>query len=45
MVKSKNRDFCPNCKNMEVGLYFSIFKARLAFTQLKQAFIEAPIVN
>ena len=44
MVKSKNHDFPPNFRNGEVGQGFLIPKARLAFTQLRQTFVEAPIL-
>ena len=43
LVKSKNHDFPLNSRNKEVGTDFLIPETRLAFTQLKQAFIEAPI--
>ena len=43
LVKSKNRDFPPNFKNIEVGSGFFNPKTKLAFTQLRQAFVEAPI--
>ena len=41
---SKNRDFSPNSRNMEAESSFFISKARLAFTQIKQAFVEALIL-
>ena len=44
MVKSKNHDFPPNFKNKEAGTGFLIPKARLTFTQLRQAFVKAPIL-
>ena len=33
LIKSKNHDFPPNSKNMEAGLGFLIFEARLAFIE------------
>ena len=45
LVKSKNYDFPLNFRNMEVRPGFFIFKARLAFTKLKQIFIEALILH
>ena len=44
LIKSKNHDFSLNSKNMEAKPDFLIPKARLAFTKLKQAFVEAPIL-
>ena len=45
LVKSKNRDFPPNSRNIGVGSGFLTPKARLAFSQLRQAFIEALILH
>ena len=45
LVKSKNRDFPPNFKNMEARSGFLIPETRLVFTQLKQAFIETLILQ
>ena len=44
MVKSKNHDF-PKSKTEEAGIGFFTPKTRLAFTQLRQAFVEAPILH
>ena len=44
LVKSKNHDFLFNCRNRETGTGFFILKARLTFTLLRQAFVEAPIL-
>ena len=43
LVKSKNHDFPLNSKNVEAEPGFLISKAKLAFTKLRQAFVEAPI--
>ena len=43
LVKSKNHYFPPNAKNGETGMGFFTSEARLVFTQLRQAFIKAPI--
>ena len=43
MIKSKNHDFSSNSKNMEVKPSFFTFKARLAFTKLRQIFVKALI--
>ena len=43
LVKSKNLDFPPNSKNMEARSGFFTLEARLAFTKLRQAFMEASI--
>ena len=45
LVKSKNHDFPPNSRNKEAGTGFFTPEARLAFTQLRQAFIEALILH
>ena len=44
LVKSKNHDF-PKSRSEEAGTGFLIPKARLAFTQLRQAFVKAPILH
>ena len=44
LVKSKNHDF-PKSRPEEAGTGFLTPKARLAFTQLRQAFVEAPIFH
>ena len=44
LVKSKNRDFLLDSKNIKTGSGFLTFKARLAFTQLRQACVEALIL-
>ena len=44
MVKFKNHDFPPNSKNIKAGTGFFTLKARLAFTQFRQTFVEAPIL-
>ena len=44
LVKSKNYDFPPNFKNKEARAGFFTPKARLAFTQLRQAFVKALIL-
>ena len=45
LVKSKNRDFPPNSRNMEARSGFFIPKAKLAFIQLRQIFVEALILH
>ena len=45
LVKSKTQDFSPNSRNKEAGMGFFIPKTRLAFTQLRQTFVEAPILH
>ena len=45
MVKSKNRDFSLNFKNIEAGSGFLTPKARLAFTKLRQVFMNTPILH
>ena len=45
LVKNKNLDFLLYSRNMEARLGFLIPKARLAFIQLRQAFVEAPIFH
>ena len=42
-VKSKNHDF-PKSKPEKAGNDFLTSEAKLAFTQLKQAFVKAPIL-
>ena len=44
LIKSKNHDFPPNSRNKEARTGFFTPKARLAFTQLRQIFVEAPIL-
>ena len=44
LVKSKNQDF-PKSRPEEAGTDFLTPKARLAFTQLRQAFVKAPIFH
>ena len=44
LIKSKNYDF-PKSKTEEVGTSFLTPKTRLIFIQLRQAFVEAPILN
>ena len=44
LVKSKNHDF-PKSRPEEAGTGFFTPKARLAFTQLRQAFVKAPILH
>ena len=44
MVKSKNHDFPPKSRNKKVETDFFTPKARLAFTQLRETFIEASIL-
>ena len=43
LVKSKNHDF-PKSRPKKAGTGFLTPKARLAFIQLRQAFVEAPIL-
>ena len=43
LVKFKNHDF-PKSRPEEAGTGFFTPKARLAFTQLRQAFVKAPIL-
>ena len=45
LVKSKSHDFPLNSRNKEAGTGFFTPKARLAFTQLRQVFIKAPILH
>ena len=45
MIKSKNRDFPLNSKNMESRLGFLIPKARLVFIKLWQRFVKVPILH
>ena len=44
LVKFKNHDF-PKCKIEEAKTGFFIPKARLAFIELRQAFVKAPILH
>ena len=44
LVKSKNHNF-PKSRTEEAGTGFLIPKAKLAFTQLKQTFVKAPILH
>ena len=44
LVKSKNHDF-PKSRPGEARMSFFIPKARLAFTQLRQVFVKAPILH
>ena len=44
LVKSKNHDF-PKSRPEEAGTGFLTPEARLAFTQLRQAFVKAPILH
>ena len=45
MLKSKNHDFPPNSRNRKVEIGFFTLKAKLAFIQLRQAFVKAPILH
>ena len=45
LIKSKNHDFPLNFRNKEAKTGFLILEARLVFTQLRQAFVEAPILH
>ena len=44
LIKSKNHDF-PKSRPEKAGTGFFIPKTRLAFTQLSQAFVKAPILH
>ena len=44
LVKSKNHDFSHNSINKEAGIGFLTPKAKLAFIQLMQAFVESLIL-
>ena len=44
LVKSKNHDF-PKFRPEEAGTGFLTPEARLVFTQLRQAFVKAPILH
>ena len=44
-TKSKIHDFSPYSRNKEAGTGFFTLKARLAFTQLRQTFVEASILH
>ena len=44
LVKFKNHDF-PKSRPEEAGTGFFTPKARLAFTQLRQMFVKAPILH
>ena len=45
MIKSKNHDFSSNSGNKKAETGFLTLEARLPFTQLRQAFIEALIFD
>ena len=45
LVKSKSHDFPPNSRNKKAGMSFLTPKARLTFTQLRQAFVKVPILH
>ena len=45
LVKSKSHNFPPNSRNRKAGTGFFTPKARLAFTQLRQAFVKVPILH
>ena len=45
LVKSKNHDFFPNFRNIEVGPGFFTSKAKLIFTMLKQIFVKTSILH
>ena len=45
LVKSKSHDIPLNSRNREAGMGFLILKARLAFIQLRQPFVKAPILH
>ena len=45
LIKSKSHDFPPNSRNREARTGFFIPEARLAFTQLRQAFVKVPILH
>ena len=45
MVKSKNPEFFSNSSDREAGIDLITPKVRLAFTQLRQAFVDAPILH
>ena len=45
LIKSKKHDFLLNSRNREAGTGFFTPKARLTFIQLRQAFVEAPILH
>ena len=45
LIKSKSYSFPPNSRNREAETGFLTLEARLAFTQLKQAFVKAPILH
>ena len=44
LVKSKNHNF-PKSRPEEIKTGFLTLKAKLAFTQLRQMFVEAPILH
>ena len=44
LVKFSNHDF-PKSRPEKTGMGFLIPKARLAFTQLRQAFVKVPILH
>ena len=45
LVKSKNHDFPPNSRNRKARTSFFTSEARLAFTQLRQAFVKTLILH
>ena len=45
LVKSKSHDFPPNSRNREAETAFLTLKARLVFTQLRQAFVKVLILH
>ena len=45
LVKSKSHNFPPNSRNKEAETGFLTPKARLAFTEFRQAFAKAPILH
>ena len=45
LIKSKNHDFPPNSRNKEARTGFLISKARILFTQLRQAFVKTLILH
>ena len=44
LIKSKNHDF-PKSRSEKAGMGFLTPEARLTFTQLRQAFVKAPILH
>ena len=45
LVRSKNHDFPPKSKTKKTRTSFFTLKARLTFTQLRQAFVETLILH